>query len=227
MIIDILIILAVILFGFIGSKRGFIKEAVSLVGVIVSILLALWVADIGSGFLYNAVVEKPVYNAVNSTITENVEGVIDSSKATLQDIVPEELINIAEKIGIDVDLTDKIDSNGDSAVIIDKATDSIVNKVVRPICTKAISVLIFIVVFIVSMILMNLLAKALNIVAKLPVLHSLNTLLGAVVGFARGAFMSVAVCYGLYLILVVLGHGLWGLDIALFTDSKIMSIFIK
>ena len=87
--------------------------------------------------------------------------------------------------------------------------------------------LIFIIVFIVSMILISILAKALNIVAKLPVLHSLNSLLGAVVGFARGAFVSIAICYGLYLGLVVLGNGLWGLDISLFTDSKIMGIFIK
>ncbi|MBE6799252.1 MAG: CvpA family protein [Ruminococcaceae bacterium] len=226
MIIDICLVLAVILFAFIGSKRGFVKEIVSLVGVVVSVLLALWVSDISAGFIYSSVIEKPVYNAVNSTIGENVEGVIDSSKATLEDVVPDELVSIAEKIGIDLDLSDKIDANGESAEVINNVTESIVQNIVEPICVKAISVIVFIVVFIVSMILISLLAKALNIVAKLPVLHSLNSLLGAVVGFARGAFVSVAVCYGLYLILVVLGDGLWGLDMSLFTDSKIMSIFI-
>ena len=40
MIIDICLILAVALFVFIGSRRGFIKETVSLVGVVLSLLIA-------------------------------------------------------------------------------------------------------------------------------------------------------------------------------------------
>lgn len=227
MIIDICLILAVVLFAFIGSKRGFIKEIVSLVGVVVSVLLALWISDVGSGFIYKTAVEQPVYNTVSSTIAENIDEVISDSKSTLYDVVPEELVSVAEKIGIDVDLSDKINAEGEKAAVVGNVAGKIMETVVEPVCTKAVAVIIFIVVFIISMILISLLAKALNIVAKLPVLNSLNAVLGTVVGCVRGAVISVAVCYGIYLILVVLGHGLWGINVSLFTDSKIMGIFIK
>lgn len=227
MIIDICLILAVVLFAFIGSKRGFIKEIVSLVGVVVSVLLALWISGVGSGFIYNTVVEEPLHNTVSSTVAENIDEVISDSKSTLYDVVPDELVSVAEKIGIDIDLSDKIDADDEKSVIVSNATGKIMKTVVEPICTKAIAVIIFIIVFIVSMILISLLAKTLNIVAKLPVLNSLNAVLGTVVGFVRGGVISVAVCYGIYLILVVLGHGVWDIDMSLFTDSKIMSIFIK
>lgn len=227
MIIDICLILAVALFVFIGSRRGFIKETVSLVGVVLSLLIAIWVAGIGSQALYKSVVRQPIYDTVNSVLTENVNAVLDESTVTVGDMIPAELVEMAAKVGIDLELGDTIDLEGGTSAVVDSATNSLVDNVVEPICTKALSIVIFIVSFILSMILIALLAKALNIVAKLPVLHSLNRLFGAIVGGVRGAVISIAICYGLYLVLLVFDNSVFGLNLSLLTGSKIMSLFIK
>lgn len=227
MIIDICLILAIALFVFIGSRRGFIKEAVSLVGVVLSLLIAIGVAGIGSQALYKSVVRQPIYDTVNSVLTENVNAVLDESTVTVGDMVPAELVQMASKVGINFELDDSIDLEGGTAEVIDSATNSLVDNVVEPICTKALYILIFILSFVLSMILIALLAKALNIVAKLPVLHSLNRLFGAIVGGVRGAVIAIALCYGLYLVLLVFDNSVFGFNLSLFTGSKIMGIFIK
>ena len=226
MIIDILIVLALAVFVFIGTKRGFIKEAVSLVSIVIAALLAFWIADIGSKVVYDSVIEEKAHSTLTEAIGGNADDFSDSAGQTFNDIIPDELTAIAQKIGIKFDLSEKIDVSSEKSAIIESAVGKIMTAVVKPICTKVVAAVIFVVAFIILIIVIRLIARALNIIAKLPVLKSLNSLLGGVVGLLKGAVIILAVCYCLYLNSSLSGDGIWNTLFLQFSQSKIWGIII-
>ena len=223
MILDIIIFAVVIIFAIIGIKRGFIKEIVSLVGVVVAVSLSFWLAGLCSDFIYDKLIEEKVSTKISQTIVETA----DNSLNSIEDNIPDSLLKAAELLKIDVgsvigtDVSESLDATAESVA------NNLMKSIVQPMCTKFILVISFIILFILLMVIISLIAKALNIVAKLPVLNSLNRLLGGIVGALRGAVIIVAVCYILYILASIFDDGIVGVGVEYFKQSEILKLVIK
>lgn len=219
LIIDLVVVGLIALFVFIGIKRGFVKEIVSLVGFIVALVLAFSLSNVGAELAYDNFIDASVQDSVKQSITDSVKndanGILNS--------VPEEFISAAKTIGIDIEaaVNDSIGVN-----ISDTAQNvalKISHDIARPVVTTLIRVILFLVLFIIIRILIGWLGKVLNIFARLPVLHSANKLLGGIVGFLRGTVIALVLCYVVILIVNVRENGLIGITKETIEASNIVN----
>ena len=223
MIIDIIILAVVIIFAIIGIKRGFIKEIVSLIGAVVAISLSFWLAGLCSDFIYDKLIEEKVSTKISQTIIETA----DNSLNSIEDNIPDSLLKAAELLKIDVSSVIGNDVSESLEATAESVANNLMKSIVQPMCTKFILVISFIILFILLMVIISLVAKALNVVAKLPVLNSLNRLLGGIVVALRGAVIIVAVCYILYILASIFENGIFGVGADYFKQSEILKLVIK
>lgn len=85
-------------------------------------------------------------------------------------------------------IQDSIQSGMEST--LKNAAGSMANEVAQPIAWGA----VYIIAFFVILLLWNLVSKALDLVAKLPVLHFFNRLLGGALGLMKGLLIAGCIC---------------------------------
>ncbi len=196
-IIDIILIAVVLLFALIGMKRGFIKEIISLVGVVAAFIAALLISDIGSSFIYDSFVDKSVRDTVSESVLAQVENDTDSIVSS----IPQKYLDAADTFGIDIEnvVNENIgDTAQDTAASVSEAVSL---KIARPMLIPIIRVILFLILFIVIKLIIDLIGRALNIVARLPVIQGANKILGFVIGVLRGVIAAVIICYAFNLVL--------------------------
>lgn len=186
---DILILLVLVAFALWGMRRGFIMTLCSLIALLValvgSLLLTNLFAPVVAGWLEPAI--KPsVTAAVENTLPEEV---------TQAGLSISELQTLLEKAELPFGLEDYIEQFIGELPSLNTQTlvEDVANSLTRQVATVVARTLLFLVCFIVILILWHLLARGLNLVAKLPGLHFLNKLGGLVLGVFRGAIL-VFVC---------------------------------
>lgn len=84
----------------------------------------------------------------------------------------------------------------------------IMDNIVNPIVLIPLKVLVFILLFIIIVSLLNLIAKASRIINKIPVIASLNELLGAVLSLAEALIILIVICTVIKLVISVGGDSL-------------------
>ncbi len=217
-ILDLAVILIIAIFTLIGIKRGAIKEIVSLVGVVVALLLAFYISKPASVVVYDKVVGETIYNAVYDAVEENVGADIDSTI----DALPEEIIKASDALGVDIkaELEQGVDGNKNLARNV---ADIINNSLAKPLVVSVIQIVIFIILFIILKVLIGWLGKVLNIVSKLPVIGQANTLVGGIVGAARGIIVALILCYVVIIILNIKPEGVFGINLEDAQNTKLFS----
>lgn len=186
---DVLLVAALIFFTLRGAKKGFVLTLCSLVAVLVAI--------IGANLLADALAPK-VAEAIQPTIQQSIQETLDQQVASQAAGAQEALAALREKGGLYLWAADALESTLDGGL-----TDTITHVATVAATTVAAQLargLIFLVGFVVVLILWWILSHALDLVAKLPVLHTLNEGLGGVIGFVKGlviAYVAVWVLYNL------------------------------
>ena len=179
--VDIIIILILILWAFIGYKRGFLKGLTGIASLIVSVLVTMCLFTQMADFLKTT--------AVYETIYENIEKSLISSEES------ESKTKDSERSS---DITELLLGGINDGV--QEIKDGVVSAIVEKTADIAIKMLSAVIVFLVVRILTAVLVKAFGIVRKLPLIGIFDGFLGAILGVARGFFtvyivlMSVAVC---------------------------------
>lgn len=84
----------------------------------------------------------------------------------------------------------------------------IMDNIVNPIVLIPLKVVIFILLFIIIVSVLNLIAKASRIINKIPVVASLNELLGAVLSLAEALIVLIVICTAIKLVISVGGDSL-------------------
>lgn len=168
LIIDLIIIGIILLFTFLGYKRGLIKVAIHLCTFVIAIIVAF--------LLY-----KPVANIVitNTTIDENIENAITSK------ILPE---GTAED--------DEVDLSSDLPSIILKNSENTVKSISKSISTTLIETLCLLALFIIVKIILKFVTILADLIAKLPILKQFNELGGTIYGVLEGfliVFVGLAI----------------------------------
>lgn len=101
------------------------------------------------------------------------------------------------------------------------AKEAMINGIVEPCCRIAVQTLAFGVIFIVVTIVLNLLARMLEFVNKIPLVGGLNAFCGGIVGAAQGLVAICVVCLAVRLITVLTGG-----NVMFFNNAAIEATFV-
>jgi len=171
-LLDILLLAVVVLFAVLGARKGMVLTLCSLVAVLVAVVGASLV----SGAL-TPVLAKQAAPMLEGFITDNLEALVGSAQA-VQDAPSGFLWEILRGLTDQVDLPDLTAA---SAQVVSTLALLAAQAVLRPI--------LFLIAFVLILIVWFFLSHALDLVAKLPVLHTLNTAGGVVFGAVKGAIL--------------------------------------
>lgn len=170
MILDLIVILVIALFTFIGYKQGLIKVAIKIASFFIAIIIAL-------------VLFKPVSTLVinNTTIDDKIENAI-IEKITPEGMKPE----------------DKVETQNLPSGIIKNTNDSIKN-IAETLTTKLIEICTILILYIVARIVLKFIAALATLIEKIPILKQFNKLGGTVYGLVKGVLIVYVVLAIIYL----------------------------
>jgi len=206
-------IAAAILIGFCvwGAHRGLLRSLAGLVILVVSLVGAAMLATTfapGLTSLVTPIVEKQVAEYVS----EAAEIDLQLPEAAL----PAEAEELLVKLGLDEDLRRSLMEQAEKTVVetgADAATAVVVS-----IVHGLVYAVLFVLFFAALTVLLHVLLGAMDLVLKLPGLHLLNSLGGALVGLVQGAL-------ALFLAVWVLRRFGVSFDGAMFADTYLLHIF--
>ena len=206
LIFDLVIAAILIAFALWGRHRGLIRSVFSLVALLVAIVGGLFIAKHLTPVVaewVQPVVEKNVMPIIQSVLPEGAEdamhtGSSEEKNQFFKDLSPETVQDYLDDNGIELppvikdfllqmsqeDLFDLVDSR-----TVEELATSFAGKVV----SAVLRVVLFLLSFVLILILWHLLARALDLVSRLPGLNAMNKLGGFLFGAVRGAlFLFVA-----------------------------------
>lgn len=172
MILDLIVILIIALFTFIGYKQGLIKSAIKIASFFIAIIIAL-------------VLYKPVSTLIinNTTIYDKIENTI-IEKVTPEGMKPEDEASQATKIpqGFIVEANNSIKDIANTTTI------------------KIIEVCTVLVLYIIARIALKFVAALGDLIAKIPILKQFNKLGGTIFGLIKGLLIVYVILAVVYLI---------------------------
>mgnify|MGYP003367057578 FL=1 len=159
--VDLIVLAIVLLFVFLGYKRGLVKVAFKLCTFFIAIILAF--------MLY-----KPVAKIVieNTNIDETIETKITDK------ILPEGKTDTDE-----VDLSESLPS------IILKNSENTVQSIAKSCSNTLIETACLVLIFIITKIVLKFVTALADLIAKLPILKQFNKLGGTIYGIIEGLFI--------------------------------------
>ena len=198
-IIDV-IVAALLLFAVVaGARRGLFRTLAGLVIVIVALVGAGLLADLCTA---------PVTRVVRPAIAEHFEKKIDEAVSEPEltppetdpaepgdprEESPQELLDkleagrLLQALGVDDTLSGSLAQQAQQTV--HDTGVSIVSAVAQAMAESVIHAVLFVVFFLLLLVVLNLAAKAMDLLLKLPGLHFCNRLGGAAVGLLEGALL--------------------------------------
>lgn len=159
--VDLIVLAIVLLFVFLGYKRGLVKVAFKLCTFFIAIILAF--------MLY-----KPVAKIVieNTNIDETIETKITDK------ILPEGKTE-----------TDEVDLSESLPTIILKNSENTVQSIAKSCSNTLIETAFLVLIFIIAKIVLKFVTALADLIAKLPILKQFNKLGGTIYGIIEGLFI--------------------------------------
>ena len=160
-IIDLIIVSIILLFVFLGYKRGLVKVAFKLCTFFIAIIIAF-------------VFYKPIAQLVitNTNIDETIETAITNK------ILPE---GVTE--------TQEVDLSNDLPRIILKNSSNTVQSISKSFSNTIIETVCILLIFIIVKIILKFVTVLADLIAKLPILKQFNKLGGTIYGIVEGLFI--------------------------------------
>ena len=158
-----------------GYRKGFIKEAVSVLLALISVVLVWLINPYVNQFLRE---NTSVYEKIQ-TSSETFVDSLAAGNGVLDEETQNELIS---NMGLPELLQKGMSENNTASVYQYLAVNTFAGYISGYLANVAVNCLSFLVSYILSSILIHVLAYALDILAKLPVICGINKLAGAVIG---------------------------------------------
>lgn len=193
LLLDLAAIVFVIVYIKRSARRGFIRMVVQLVGFFASILLANALSGPAAEYIFqNFMRERLVENVTQKIASAGSVNTFLQSLAALLESIPAFLVNTMEFAGFD-------SSAALSALTgsVEQLSVNVVDTAIKPTCVALFSAICFLVLFSLFMFLTRMVARCFTSIRHIPLVGTVNSLLGGIVGGVEGIFT-------LYLIVMVL-----------------------
>lgn len=163
-----------------GHYRGFIRQAVSIVALVVSIAAV----NLASPYVKDFLLQSEI---VQSAVRSGIESVLENGVSLVpeQEEQPSAQRSYIESLELPEQLKGILIENNNNEVYellgVDRFTDYLVSYITEMI----VSAISYVVVFLAVFILLHLLMRWLDLMARLPILSGINQIAGAVLGLSQ------------------------------------------
>lgn len=200
-IIDVIVAALLIAAVIAGARRGLFRTLAGLVIVVVALVGAGLLAD-----LFTAPVTRVVQPAIVAHFEKKIDQAVTEPELTPpetdqtetdepeeEDSAPQELLDkleagrLLQALGVDEKLSGSLAQQAQETV--HDTGMSIASAVAQAMAESVIHAVLFVVFFLLLLIVLNLAAKAMDLLLKMPGLHFCNRLGGAAVGLLEGALL--------------------------------------
>lgn len=215
LIIDMVIIAIVAFVVWRSAAHGFVRTVIEMVGYILAALLSITLSGIAADSIYTNAIRPAVIESVEDQIYNaslNTEEQVDAIWEELPSFVTGTLDLFGSKEKFVSDISGSIVSQ--SADVSARVADSIV----KPIVVNTVKMLLSTILFIVLFAAVKFLARHINRLFRLPLISSVNSLLGGAIGFAK-AFIIIGLIVFIIKIAVASMGRLWIFDEDLIKDT--------
>lgn len=140
---------------------------------------------------------------LSEVLTDNIQR--SDIADTVGDVV-NKINEVLPMLGLSEDMLSQIDNTLLSDVVLsvieagDNPGKAVLDNIVKPIVLIPIETLIFIILFVIILIVLSIIIKATSLINKLPVIGSINELLGGVMGFLHGVIVVFVIVIILHLV---------------------------
>lgn len=188
----IVILLILILFIWMGYRRGFIREIVSFFFVFLSLSLAWAINPYINDFLIS---ETPVYSTIQETCTDFVQKQSNDLENEM-----ESSSQFIDGLNLPEILRKNIEKNNNTENYAELSVNTLTEYVSGYLARTIVNGLSYVLAYILATIGIRIVVYILNLIAGLPILKTANKLTGGLVGFVKG----LVFIWILFLILTVL-----------------------
>lgn len=200
MIFDIILLLIFVLAVVWGAYRGAVRTVLGIVAFLLAGFMAVKIGVYLAPEIYDRFFSESIASAIQDNLPSATDAVSSANQAEAAlNALPESIRNLAAAAGIDLNIIQaQLSSYQYSGSDI---AQSIEGSVIAPLVTTVCKVLIAIIAFILIYIILRLLICLIDRFFDLPVLGTVNRVLGGVLGAVKGVFL-VAILGFLVIILV-------------------------
>lgn len=213
LVLDIAIVAIIILFTIRGYTSGFVKTAVELLGWIAVVLMASFLANTISSWIYDGLISNSLKSSVEQYISQSGQQGVDEFFNGL----PEYLKNVLSAYNINAQSINLSDGAADVSVIV-------ASQLRQPIIS-IISFFLTVIIFVLGIILVKVLANLCHsVVTRIPIVSGLNRVLGLAAGFVKGAVISLVVVWIISFMVLFAGEFL-GLSYEGLSQTYVFNLF--
>ncbi len=191
-ILDVILLTIFAAFVFTAAKKGFMLSLLELIAVIVALVLSYQFSPVVAQAAYDNIVEEKLIETVETQIDEKLN--ISSSTAQAEVVlesIPDFVESFASSVGIELDeVKAQITSETFSA---ENLATELVSKIAQPIVVAALTAICFLLLSVVLMFALKWVAQLLSKIFKLPLLGTVNKVLGGVLGACKGVMVIIFV----------------------------------
>ena len=205
---DIIAVFIIASFALSSYKRGFLNTAIRLAGTIFAIGAALMFSSPVANGIYNSYISEKVLTSISQTMAEVGEPSIEAfteQVSMMSEQLPAIVSGMTSKY-----FGDSLETMYESFTTMDlnAFAQMISESIVSPIIVGAIQAIVFCILFGGIMIFVKLLAKMMTTVNYVPLVGSVNALLGGVLGALQGMAYLFVCCAVMWLVMSVTNNSL-------------------
>lgn len=201
----------------IGMKRGLVKTAFSFGSIFIALILVnilTPVAKRGNKKYTGLWLNKPKYTKLCKWTYSNIYRKHDGNRNNNQ----EKIIN---ELPLPNGLKESLTKNNNQSSYDSLAVNTFKEYVVAYLTDVVLNAVVYILLFMVISILMKTLVEVLNIVTKLPVIHTFNMAGGALIGFAQAILIIWLLC----MVVTIFSSTSWGQTVCkAIADNGVLSM---
>lgn len=200
----------------IGLKRGLVKMAFSLVSVFVILILV----NILTPSVKQLLKTTPIYESINSNIEAYVNKNVESSTENMMQSGVSAQKKIIEELPLPNGVINTLVENNNQESYDSMKVNSFSSYIAESLTDMVLGALTFVILFIIISLLVRILMHVLDIVAKLPIIHTFNSMGGAIIGFAEAIIIIWIAC----IVVTVFSATTWGQEVCkAIADNDILS----
>lgn len=168
--------------AYLGLKKGFIKMVFSLVSTIAALLIAMLFSPVVAGMMKNN-------EAIVGFFDEKISAVVDFTSEEAEEETERKQESLIDSLPLPETFKDSLLENNTLDNYVAMQAENFEQYVCRQITNVIINAIAFVVTLLLAIIALALLCRALNLLAKLPLLKQINAAAGLAAGAAEGLLL--------------------------------------
>ena len=216
LILDVILIAVIVLTAFHYKKKGFVAGLLDLVGNLLALLVAWIASDRISPTVFENFFKQGLIEKITQTVQERGTSGLTMLVESFSSILPGGMADEVTR-----SLQDILGSGAPDLAV------RIVDTILTPLIVPMITVVLFFIAFAVCKLVISMLVAVLTNINKIPVIGSVNELLGILVGVAGGVLNEVLLLCLIWAVVAITNNNLPVLNHDILSGSMMYSLFSK